>query len=402
MTEFLRKRFFERLVQKKDDKTKGWGLTYWNQLLVLMFGQLSGCRSLRELADITTAHFKKSFHLGFGRVAINRSVLSKANTLRDYHVFEAFAYPMVEIAQGKRIDKAFDLSGRYYAFDSTTIDLCLSLFDWAKFKSTKSGIKMHTMLDVVTDIPAMFTITEAAVSDVRAMDWITYEPLACYIFDRGYWDLARLFNIETVGAFFVIREKSRPAYEVVEGFDLLDGKDGVLRDQTIRFTGKRNNNNYPTVIRRIVFYAEELKRTFTFYTNNFYLLAKDIAFLYKNRWKVELFFKFIKQHLRVRVFWGNSENAVRIQIYTDISTYCLAAIIEHDLHLERNVNEVLRILGSSLLTKDNIKELFVPAPDEIQEDWREMELDFEYFDIFWNTKQFLIDTSGVKSHFKTK
>lgn len=379
MADFHPKRFFERLVQKAADKTTGWGLSYWNQLLVLMFGQLSGCRSLRELTDITTAHSKKTFHLGFGRVAVNRSVLSKANTLRDYHVFEAFAYHMVEMAQGKRIDKAFALYGQYYAFDSTTIDLCLSLFDWAKFKSTKSGIKMHTMLDVVTDIPTMFAITEAAVNDVRAMDWITYEPLACYIFDRGYWDLARLFHIETVGAFFVIREKSRPAFEIVEGLDLLNGEDGVLRDQTIRFTGKRNRNNYPTVIRRIVFYAQELKRTFTFYTNNFYLAAKDIAFLYKNRWKVELFFKFIKQHLRVRVFWGNSENAVRIQIYTAISTYCLAAIIEHDLQLNRNVNEVLRILGSSLLTKDNIKELFVPTSEDSQEGWRELELDFGEF-----------------------
>lgn len=286
---------------------------------------------------------------------------------------------MVEIAQGKRIDKEFVLYGRFYAFDSTTIDLCMSLFDWAKFRSTKSGIKVHTMLDVVTDIPTMFTITEAATNDINAMDWIAYEPLACYIFDRGYWDLSRLFHIEEVGAFFVNREKSRPSYEVVEGTDKLDGKDGVLRDQTIRFTGKRNKENYPAAIRRIVYYAEELHRTFTFYTNNFYLSAKDIAFLYKNRWKVELFFKFIKQHLRVKTFWGNTENAVRIQIYTAISTYCLAAIIEHDLRLGRNVNEVLRILGSSLLTKDNIKDLFKHQPEELPDtkgQWIQQEFDF--------------------------
>ena len=283
MTAFLPKRYFERLVKKSSDKTTGWNLSHWSQLLVLMFGQLCGCKSLRELTDITTAHAKKSFHLGFGRIPVTRSVLSKANALRDYHVFEMFAYHMVEIAQGKRIDKEFDLYGRFYAFDSTTIDLCMSLFRWAKFRSTKSGIKMHTMLDVVTDIPAMFAITEAAVNDVNAMDWIAYEPMACFIFDRGYWDLKRLFHIEEVGAFFVIREKSRPSFEVVEGEDLLDGKDGVLRDQTIRFIGKRNKNNYPTVIRRIVFYAEDLKRTFTFYTNNLYLSAANIAFLYKNR-----------------------------------------------------------------------------------------------------------------------
>lgn len=380
MTAFLPKRYFERLVERVDDKTRGWCLSYWNQLLVLMFGQLCGCRSLRELTDITTAHATKSFHLGFGRIPVTRSVLSRANTLRNYHVFEKFAYRMVEVAQGKRIDKEFDLYGRFYAFDSTTIDLCMSVFQWAKFRSTKSGIKVHTMLDVVTEIPPMFAITEAAVNDVNAMDWIPYDPLACYIFDRGYWDLARLFHIEEVGSFFVIREKSHPGYEVVEGEDMLDGKDGVLRDQTIRFTGKRNKTNYPSVIRRIVYYAEDLKRTFTFYTNNFYLSANNIAFLYKNRWKVELFFKFIKQHLRVKTFWGNTENAVRIQIYTAISTYCLAAIIEHALHLNRNVNEVLRILGSSMLTKDDIVDLFLHQPEEIQDttgQWVQLEINFD-------------------------
>ena len=349
MTAFLPKRYFERLVERVDDKTRGWRLSYWNQLLVLMFGQLCGCRSLRELTDITTAHATKSFHLGFGRIPVTRSVLSKANTLRDYHVFEKFAYRMVEVAQGKRIDKEFDLYGRFYAFDSTTIDLCMSVFQWAKFRSTKSGIKVHTMLDVVTEIPPMFAITEAAVNDVNAMDWIPYEPLACYIF-----------------------------MELVP--DLLDGKDGVLRDQTIRFTGKRNKTNYPSVIRRIVYYAEDLKRTFTFYTNNFYLSASNIAFLYKNRWKVELFFKFIKQHLRVKTFWGNTENAVRIQIYTAISTYCLAAIIEHTLHLNRNVNEVLRILGSSMLTKDDIVDLFMHQPEDTQDttgQWVQLEINFD-------------------------
>ena len=256
----------------------------------------------------------------------------------------------------------------------------MSVFQWAKFRSTKSGIKVHTMLDVVTEIPPMFAITEAAVNDVNAMDWIPYEPLACYIFDRGYWDLARLFHIEEVGSFFVIREKSHPCYDVIEGEDLLDGKDGVLRDQTIRFTGKRNKTNYPSVIRRIVYYAEDLKRTFTFYTNNFYLSASNIAFLYKNRWKVELFFKFIKQHLRVKTFWGNTENAVRIQIYTAISTYCLAAIIEHTLHLNRNVNEVLRILGSSMLTKDDIVDLFMHQPEDTQDttgQWVQLEINFD-------------------------
>lgn len=378
MVDFLPKRYFERLVKECNDKTKNWALSYWSQLLVLMFGQLDGCRSLRELTDITTAHANKSFHLGFGKEPVNRTMLSRANSLRDYHVFEKMAYHMVDIAQRKRHGKPFELYGKYYAFDSTTISLCLSIFDWANYKSTEAGIKIHTQLDVVTAIPLMFAITEAAVNDVNAMDWIEYEPLACYIFDRGYWDLARLFKIEQLNAFFVIREKGKPKFEVVAGDDLLDGTDGVLRDQTVIFTTRGNKEHYPTTIRRIVFYAEKLKRTFTYYTNNFYLPAKDIAFLYQNRWMVELFFKFIKQHLRVKNFWGNSMNAVYIQVYTVIITYCFVAVIEHDLKLNRNVGEVMRVLGSSLLAKDDIADLFIHKEETQVDDGGWPMFDFMY------------------------
>lgn len=377
MTSFLPKRYFERLVEKNNDRTKNWSLSFWNQLLVLIFGQLDGCNSLRELTDITIAHSTKSYHLGFGTNPITRSTLSKANALRDYRVFETFAYHMVSLAQRKRIDKEFDLSGTFYAFDSTTIDLCLSLYDWAKFRSTKSGIKVHTQLDIITDIPTSFTITDAVVHDVNAMDSIVYEPFACYIFDRGYFDLGRLYHINEVNSFFVIREKRRPKYEIIAGEEMLEGSDNVLQDQTVRFTGKRNSTNYPSEIRRIVYYAPELHRTFTYYTNNFYLKASDIALLYKNRWKVELFFKFLKQHFRVKSFWGNSENAVRIQIYVAITTYCLVAIIENELHLNRNIYEVMRILGSSLLVKDNIKDLFCQAEcDTLHENESQLELNF--------------------------
>lgn len=376
IVEFIPQRYFERMMTRYNDRTGKWSLTSWNQMLVLMFGQLDGCNSLRELTDVTTAHAKKSFHLGFGRTPVNRSQLSKVNQLRDYHIFEEFAYHMVKLAQKKRIDKEFILNGKYYAFDSTTIDLCMSLFEWAQFRSTKSGIKVHTQLDIVTQIPVSFNITEAAVHDVNAMDWINYEPFACYIFDRGYWDLNRLFRIELQNSFFVIREKHKPQFEVVAGEDLLEGSDNILRDQTVRFTTKGNARNYPSEIRRIVYFEPELKRTFTYYTNNFYLKAKDIAFLYKNRWFVETF-KWIKSHLRVKFFWGNTENAVRIQIYVAIITYCAVAIIERTLELNRSTNEVMRILGSSLLVKDNIKELFQPEEAEQTYEDRQLELDFE-------------------------
>jgi len=380
ITDFLPKRYFERLVMKiGNDRTKRWNLTYWNQMLVLMFGQLDGCNSLRELTDITTAHANKSFHLGFGKTPINRSVLSKANQLRDYQIFETFAYYMVELAQKEHIDNEFELNGKYYAFDSTTIDLCLSLFKWARFRSTKSGIKVHTQLDIATQIPVSFYITEAAVHDVNAMDWISYEPLACYIFDRGYWDLERLYRIEILNSFFVIREKRRPKFKVVDGEDFLEGTDNILRDQTVRFATSRNRINYPAEIRRIIYYEPELKRTFTYYTNNFFLKATVIAFLYKNRWAVETFFKWMKGHLRIKSFWGNTENAVRIQVYVAIITYCTIAILGRKLKLNRSIYEIMRILGSSLLAKDNIKELFLLEEPEQNHDDGQLQLELKVF-----------------------
>ena len=372
---FLPRRQFWRILDKYDDRTLGWSFTHWNQLLVLMFGQFLGCGSLRELTDITTAHSKRSYNLGFGASAVVRNTLAKANMLREPRIFEEFAFYMVSLAQRRRITKKFELHGRFYAVDSTTIDLCMSIFRWALFRSTKSGIKVHTQIDIITEIPVFYRITNAKVGDCKAMDWIEYESNACYIFDRGYFDLARLFRIHLCGAFFVIREKGKPKIEIVDGEDMLDGEDGVLLDQTVRFSGKRNAGNYPTTIRRIVYYAADLGRSFVYYTNNFYLAAKDVALLYRYRWQVELFFKWIKQHLRVKRFWGDSENAVRIQIHVAIITYCLVAIIEHDLKLDRPVFEVMRILGSSLLVKDDLLELFTERQDNMG-DSGQLELDF--------------------------
>ena len=262
ITQFLPQRQFRRILAKYDDRTKGWSMSHWNHLLVLMFGQLTSCDTLRELTDITIAHGKKSKHLGFGHKPINRQLLSKASLLRDHRIFEEFAFYMVAIAQSKRITKEFELHGRFYAVDSTIIDLCMSVFKWAEFRTTKSGIRIHTQIDIATEIPVFYRITNAKVHDVNSMDWLTYEPLACYVFDRGYFDLARLFSIEQSGAFFIIREKFRPDYSIEAGEDWLEGEDNVLRDQTVRLTGKRNKENYPVAIRRIVYYAPDLQRTF--------------------------------------------------------------------------------------------------------------------------------------------
>lgn len=238
---------------------------------------------------------------------------------------------------------------------------------------------IHTQIDIATEIPVFYRITNAKVHDVNSMDWFTYEPLACYVFDRGYFDLARLYRINVFGAFFIIREKGKPAYEIVDGESILDGTDNVLKDQSICFTKKENKEKYPGVIRRIVYYAPELQRSFIYYTNNFYLSAKDIALLYKYRWQVELFFKWIKQHLQVKRFWGESENAVRIQIHVAIICYCLIAIIENDLKIGRPVFEVMRILGKSALTTDSIQDLLKPLRQKVEEtDDRQLHIDFKF------------------------
>ncbi len=370
LVEFLPKRVFDWIVMKHKGDKYIKSFSCWNQLLIMMYGQLSGCESLRELICIITAHSPKSYHLGFGKSIITRSNLSKANANRNCKIFEEFAYKMISIAQGKRVTRDFIIAGRFYAFDSTTIDLCMNLFWWANFRKTKAGIKVHTLFDVVTQIPTFIHITEARVHDMNAMDEIPYEPNAYYIFDRGYFDLARLFTVNLIGSNFVIRERGRLKYEIIEGEDdLKDCGDNIIKDQTIRLTGQQTGKKYPSLLRRIVYYSTEHKRTFTYITNNFEISAVHITLLYKNRWQVELFFKWIKQHLHIQSFWGVTENAVRIQIFTAIATYCLVAIVEHDLQLNRSTFDVLRILSMSLFDKTPIKELFERAEptDDITE-----------------------------------
>jgi hypothetical protein len=303
------------------------------------------------------AHSQKSYHLGFGK-SVTRSNLAKANEKRNCKIFEEFAYHLIDIARKKRENNDFEIKGKVYAFDSTTIDLCLSIFWWAKFRKTKAGIKIHTLYDVVTQIPSFVHITSAIVNDVNAMDIIPYETDAYYIFDRGYVDFKRLYRINTLNAFFVIRAKSNLKFARMYSAKV-DKTAGVLCDQIGKLTGFYVSKEYPGKMRRVKFYDEETKRTFVFLTNNFELTALEVALLYKNRWQIELFFKWIKQHLKIKSFWGTTENAVRIQIYSAIISYCLVAIIGNDLKIERSTYEILQVLGISLLDKTPVKELFM-------------------------------------------
>lgn len=270
---------------------------------------------------------------------MTRSNLSKANESRNCKIFEEFAYQLIETARKKRANDNFEIKGKVYAFDSSTIDLCLSVFWWAKFRRTKGGIKLHTLFDITTQIPAFIHITDASVNDMNAMDYIPYESDAYYVFDRGYVDFTRLYRITQLSAYFVVRAKSNLNFERMYS-SKVDKLTGVMCDQIGKLKGFYASRQYPEKIRRVKFYDAEFNRTFVFLTNNMELSSEQIALLYKNRWQVELFFKWIKQHLKIKSFWGTSENAVRIQIFCAIIAYCLVAIIGYDLKIERSTYEL--------------------------------------------------------------
>jgi len=355
LVEFLPQRVFDRIVGKHNGNRYVKHFTCWNQLLCMIFGQLTNRDSLRDLIVIIDAHSKKSYHLGFGK-SVTRSNLAKANEKRSNKIFEEFAYYLIAIARKKRANDDFKIKGKIYAFDSSTIDLCLSVFWWAKFRKTKAGIKLHTLYDITTQIPSFVHITAATVNDVNAMDIIPYETGAYYIFDRAYVDFKRLYYITKLSAFFVVRAKSNLKFRRIYS-NKVDKSTGVVCDQTGKLTGFYTAKEYPDKLRRIKFYDEETRRTFVFLTNNMELKATEIAMLYKNRWMVELFFKWVKQHLKIKSFWGTSENAVRIQIYSAIISYCLVAIVGSDLEIDRSTYEILQVLGISLLDKTPVKEL---------------------------------------------
>lgn len=355
LTAFLPRSKFNRIAAKYEGDKYVKFFTCWNQLLTLMFGQLCNRESLRDLIVAIEAHSNKTYHLGLGR-NVTKSNLAKANQNRDYKIFEEFAYYLVEEARKKRAVNIFKLDGNVYAFDSTTIDLCLNVFWWAKFRRHKGGIKMHTLYDIETQVPAFFHITNAKVHDSNAMDVIPYEAGSYYIFDRGYNDFKRLFKIETIESYFVIRAKKNLQFKSAKWKRRLPKN--VLSDACIELTGYYPKMNYPQEMRLVRYWDEEQKREFMFLTNAMHLTSLQVAELYKNRWQVELFFKWIKQHLKIKKFWGTTENAVRIQIYAAISAFCLVAIVQHDVKLERSTYEVLQILNISLTDKTHLTDLF--------------------------------------------
>ena len=352
--EFLNRSKFNRIVAKYNGDRYVKSYSTWNQLLTLIFGQLSRSSSLRDCIIALQAHCDKLYHLGIGK-NVTRSNLSKANEQRDYHIFEEFAYYMIAEARRRCTTQTLGLDGHVYAFDSTTIALCLALFAWAKFRRKKGGVKVHTLFDVEAGIPTFMCITEARVNDMNAMDEIPYEARSFYIFDRGYNDFSRLFAIHKLGATFIVRAKKNVLYKRLSWKRRLEPN--VLSDSKIRFTGVGKEDEYPKPLRLVKYWDEEGKREFIFLTNNFDLTASQVADLYHQRWQIELFFKWLKQHLKIKHFYGTSLNAVKIQVYVAIITFCLVAIMRHDMKLELTTYEVLHILSVSLTSKMQLRDL---------------------------------------------
>lgn len=342
---------------KGDFKTKDFSC--WKQFLCMAFGQLTHRESLSDTITCLSANKGKLYHAGIGR-SIAKSTLSKANENRNWHIYSDFA--MLLIAQAKTLymnDSSLEvaLKQNVFAIDATVVDLCLSIFPWATFRKTKAALKIHTQLNLKSNIPEMVIITAARVSELAALDHFHFESDSIYVFDRGYMDYSRLFRIHGAGAYFIIRTKGKMRF-IRQSSRPVDKSLGVRIDQFVKIKNPEPHKKYPETLRRIVFVDEVQKRKFEFITNNLELSPADIAQLYKHRWMIELFFKWIKQHLKIKSYWGYSENAVRCQIWIAISVYVLVAIVKKQLRLQQTLYEILQILSINIFDKTPINQLF--------------------------------------------
>ncbi len=350
LMEFAPHRAFQRCVQKHRGRYRSRGFGFWDQFLAMTFAQLTYRESLRDIEACLGAIPDKLYHLGF-RSTISRSTLADANERRDWRIYAEFAQVLIAGARplyaSEPIGVDLDLETTVYALDSTTIDLYLSLFPWAKFRTTKGAIKVHALLDLKGNIPAFLWITEGKVADLKILDLLIPEPGSIYVVDRGYIDFKRLYRLDQARAIFVTRAKKNTALRRRYSRPV-DEPTGLICDQTVVLTGARTQQDYPAQLRRIRYRDPETGKVYTFLTNDFTLPALTIALLYRSRWKIEIFFKWIKQHLRIKAFYGTSENAVKTQIWIAISAYVLVAIVRKWLKIERDLYTLLPILSVTL------------------------------------------------------
>jgi transposase len=367
LMDFLPWKTFHRIVDRCNGDHYVKSLTCAEQFRVMAFAQLTYRESLRDIEVCLSAQSSKRYHMGF-RQEIKRSTLADANETRNWRIHAEFAQHLIVQARKLYVGEnlGFELESTAYALDSTTIDLCLSLFPWALFRTTKSAVKMHTLLDLRGNIPTFIHISDGKLGDVKILDVLVLEVGAIYLMDRGYLDFARLYRMHQALAFFVTRAKSntklRRSYSAP-----VDRSTGVICDQTVALTGITSRKDYPEHLRRIRFKDPETGKTLIFLTNNFALPATTICALYKSRWQVELFFKWIKQHLRIKKFYGTSENAVKSQIWIAVSVYVLVAIVKKRLNLDASLYTLLQIFSLTLFEKMPIQQAFAGSdyiPDQ--------------------------------------
>jgi transposase len=361
---FLQDREFRRCVARYDGDAGLRDFSCWDQYLTMAFAQLTYRESLRDIEACLRALGEKLYHMGFqGKVA--RSTLADANESRDWRIFADFAQVLIRIARPLCATDpiGMDLDHSLYALDSTTIDLCLSLFPWAKFRKHKAAVKMHTLLDLHGNIPTFISITNGKVHDVNVLDEIVPEAGAFYVMDRGYVDFGRLYVFTLSAAFFVVRTKSNVLLQRQYSHPV-DKTTGVRSDHIVILTAIGSAKAYPEQLRRVSFFDVKTRKRFQFLTNNFTLPALTIALIYKSRWQVELFFKWIKQHLRIKAFYGTSENAVKTQIWIAVSVYVLVAIVRKRLGLEASLYQILQILSVTLFEKTPILQALQASDSE--------------------------------------
>ena len=350
---------FDYFVKKHRGDYKNKGFSCRDQFLAMAFAQLTQRSSLRGIESTLRANHQLLYHMGFRCETVSRNTLANANETRPWQIYEGLARNLMRRAQKlyAKESLAVNIDARVFALDSTTIDLCLERFFWAPFRQSKAAVKMHVLLNIRGNIPDLIVITGGKVSDVNILDSIEYLAGAFYIVDRGYVDFSRLYRLHLCQAFFVTRGKRRLCFSAVVSRDV-DKSTGLRCDQTIRLTGYYPSKNYPEVMRRIKYRDPDTGRGLVFLTNNFALPALTLAELYRQRWQVELFFKWIKQHLRIKKFYGYSENAVRTQLWVAVAVYCLLAIIRKELGAERELHEIQEILSASIFQKTPILQVF--------------------------------------------
>ncbi|MFN5772939.1 IS4 family transposase [Flavobacterium sp.] len=357
--QFVNRYEFEKIVTKYNGDYRTRDFNCWNQFLQLFFGQLTSRNSLRDICTCLKAHRNKLYHLGI-KQHVNQSTLSRANERRDYRIFEDFGMFLINQVRTKFSDEPIlnvDIDNEVFALDSTTISLSLKLFSWAPGKYSRGAVKVHTLLDLRGSIPSFILITDGKYHDSNVLDVFTPIPEAIYIMDKAYIDFKALYKLNLIGSFFISRSKSSMDFSVLEVNYNIDETTGLRGDKIIELNGYKSKQLYPKSLRLVEYYDYENEVELSFLTNNFELTALEIANLYRNRWQIEVFFKWIKQNLTIKTLWGHSENAVNIHIWIAISTYLIVAKIKKDINSSLSIYEIIQILGISVFDKTPISEL---------------------------------------------